>query len=624
MPNRPAVLPALLGLLLIGSLLAGCAAPSPTHPSEPVTPTAADTSTPEPVAALARDLVVLSIEENGYAHLFLNIPGEVELTRITAGDWNDITPAVSPDGSRIAFASNRGGFYDLYLLDLQSGGIQRLTETEQFDSSPTWSPDLAWIAYTTYADGSLEVALYSLADPEQGQILLTENAASDHSPAWAPNGRQIVFVSDRSGDSEIWLADLDINDDTRFRNLSNSPQSAETHPAWDAQGKRLVWASDSLDLGYSGIYVWEVDQPSRPAQWIGDGDWPAWNAQGNQVIALLDGPNQQYLTAYTLDGRLLLAPFSLPGRARGLIWPNLSLPEPLPDSFTQAAAVTPAGMWSPVLTPVSPIPNQRWYMVDLPGVQAPYPQLHDLVDEAFTALRERAIQATGWDALGSLENAFVPITTSLDPGYNEDWLYTGRAFAINSLMINAGWMAVVREQIGTETYWRLYLRAQRQDGSLGEPIQNPPWDLNARYELDPRSYEAGGRYAPVPSGYWVDVTSLAQAYGWQRLPALPNWQNYFAGARFTEFAMPSGLDWYAAMLELYPAEVLATPTRVLPPTATPSRTPVPTSTPGPSRTPRPTGSPTNTRTPRPPTVTPTPSNTPPPSVTPPTVVPTFE
>ena len=117
------------------------------------------------------------------------------------------------------------------------------------------------------------------------------------------------------------------------------------------------------------------------------------------------------------------------------------------------------------------------------------------------------------------------------------------------------------------------------------------------------------------------VTSLAQAYGWQRLPALPNWQNYFAGARFSEFAMPNGLDWYAAMLELYPAEVLATPTRVLPPTATASRTPVPTSTPGPSRTPRPTGSPTNTRTP---TSTPTPSNTPLPTFTPPTVVPTFQ
>ena len=97
----------------------------------------------------------------------------------------------------------------------------------------------------------------------------------------------------------------------------------------------------------------------------------------------------------------------------------------------------------------------------------------------------------------------------------------------------------------------------------------------------------GGRYAAVPAGYWVDVTSLAAAYGWERLPALSSWRTYYEGARYTEFVMTGGMDWYAAMLELYPPEILVTPTKVLPPTVTPSRTPIPTSTPGPTRTPRP-------------------------------------
>ncbi len=88
-------------------------------------------------------------------------------------------------------------------------------------------------------------------------------------------------------------------------------------------------------------------------------------------------------------------------------------------------------------------------------------------------------------------------------------------------------MAVTREDIGAQTYWRLFLRAQNQDGSQGEPIQNPPWDLNARYELNPTTYEAGGGYTSIPPGYWIDFTSLAAAYGWQRLPALSNWRNYF-------------------------------------------------------------------------------------------------
>jgi hypothetical protein len=173
-------------------------------------------------------------------------------------------------------------------------------------------------------------------------------------------------------------------------------------------------------------------------------------------------------------------------------------------------------------------------------------------------------------------------------------------------------MLAVREDIGSLTYWRLYVRCTNQDGSLGEPIHDAPWDLGARYELDPRAYEQGGRYAPVPSGYWVDVSALAAAYGWERLPALPNWRGYFAGTRFSEFVLTGGLDWYNAMLELYPAAALVTPTHVLPPTPTATRTQRPTASPGPSRTPRPTLSPTPT---------PTSSSTPLPSPTPPTIIP---
>lgn len=619
MPTRFSVSVRALLLVSLITILSACGRAAP----ETSAPHITQSDTPPPVtaeSALAKDLVVLSIEENGYAHLFVTIPGQLALTRLTSGNWSDITPALSPDGARIAFASNRGGFWDIYLLDLQTGGTQQLTDTPQYDASPTWSPDRAWIAYETYQDGSLQIAIQSLTDASQSPILLTDDSAANHSPAWAPNGRQIVFISDRGGDSDVWLADLNRTDPGRFQDISNTKNAAESHPVWNTDGSYLAWAADAEATGYSGIFAWNPKQPDRPAQWVGDGDWPAWNSRGDQLITLVSGPNQEYLISYTLDGKLLLPPMPLPGYARGIIWPNVSLPNPLPAVYQQAAALTPAALWSPIVTPAADVPNQRWYLVALPDVQAPYPQLHDLVDESFNALRQRVIENAGWDALASLENAFVPLTTSLDPGYSEDWLYTGRAFALNPLMTNAGWMVAVREAIGNETYWRLYLRAQKQDGSLGEPLEDSPWDLNSRYDLNPSTYEAGGNYAPVPPGYWVDVTSLAAAYGWQRLPALPNWRTYYAGARFAEFVLTGGLDWYSAMLELYPPDALITPTVVLPPTATPSRTPIPTETPGPSRTPRPTGSATLSPTPRP---TGTATKTPLPTSTPPTIVPTF-
>ncbi|MCX6034434.1 MAG: hypothetical protein NTV38_05595, partial [Chloroflexi bacterium] len=195
--------------------------------------------------------------------------------------------------------------------------------------------------------------------------------------------------------------------------------------------------------------------------------------------------------------------------------------------------------------------------------------------------------------LGNLENAFVPLTTPLDPGLGEDWLHTGRAFTLNPVLVQANWMAVVREDFGQQIYWRIYLRTTAQDGSRGMPLTQVPWDFSAR-TTSSSAYESGGQLMnSVPSGYWLDLTTLAAQYGWERQFALTNWRTYYAGARFNELVYPQGLDWRTAMLQLYPPEVLVTPTIVIPLTRTPTRTPLNYSSPTPTQTPtaRPTSTP---------------------------------
>jgi TolB protein len=609
---------------------AGCvqytAAPAITPPRPTAPPVVLPTSNPPAFdAGLANAWVLLSIEENGYAHLFSLRLATSALTRISWGEWNDITPSISPDGKSIAFSSNRSGYWDLYVMDLRTAVVSQVTNTPGYEGSPVWSPDMAWMAYETFNDGQLDVAIRSMTDKSAAPVLLTDDPDTDHSPVWSPDGRKIAFVSNRTGDSDIWLADLDKAAD-RFINVTHTPGSAEAHPAWSSDGARLVWASTAQASGNPGIYVWDISKPGLSAVWTGSGTWPAWNVDGSRIVTTLDEPTQQLLGGYTLDGIPLMLPLRLPGRVRGLAWPAITLPDPLPAEILAAAQRTaPAPSAAPVAT-LPDIPSQRWFVVPLNDVQAPSAGLHALVEPWFRELRARLITDAGWDPLASLENSFVPITGTLDPGLEQDWLYTGRAFAINTLMLNAGWLSVHREDIGDQTYWRVYVRVQKQDGSQGAPIKDPPWDLNSRYQLDPQAYEAGGSFAPVPPGYWLDLTSLAELYGWHRLASLRNWRTYYAGARFSEFAHTDGLDWFSAMLELYPAEALITATPVLPPTITPSRTPWPTDTPYPTWTPRPTRTPSRTPTPAPPTTTRTPippSSTPLPTSTPLTVIPTF-
>ena len=117
-------------------------------------------------------------------------------------------------------------------------------------------------------------------------------------------------------------------------------------------------------------------------------------------------------------------------------------------------------------------------------------------------------------------------------------------------------MAVVREEYGSEIYWRVYLKPLDQSGNQGRPLSQFLWDFDARYSGSPSAYESGGeQLSEIPTGYWVDFTTLALEYGWERQSALSNWQSYYQAARFNVFAITSGLTWEDAMLQIWPPEV---------------------------------------------------------------------
>lgn len=602
-------------LALTFLLLASCApvaTPTPEAPTITVSPTAtvspteAPTQTPyiitatpnaEVTAAAPQGVYFLSLSENGHAHLFAYSPQALPFTRLTNDSWDDITPALSPDGNWLVYASRRNGYWDLYLLELASGGSLRLTDTLEYDAAPSWSPDGAYVAYESYADGSLEIFIRSTTDPSEAPIRLTQNAAIDASPAWSPPGRQIAFVSDRSGEPEIWIADLDRTGNERYVNISNNADSVESHPAWSPDGSQLAWAANDPTTGLTGIYVWDAREPTAPARLAGSGDWPIW-LDNSRVATRLSAPNRSFLTGFeAASGALSLPPVQLTGPLSGLAYGITS--QSLPGAFQSAAQVTPEAAYTTVLNPQDGIPAGRSSLATLTGVSAPYPQLHEMVDDSFQALRTQVAIEVGWDALGSLENAFIPLTTPLDPGLSEDWLYTGRAFTLNPALIQAGYMAVVREDFGQLTYWRIFLRTTAQDGSQGMPLTSLPWDFSARTGSS-AAYENGGQLsASIPTGYWFDLTTLGQQYGWERQQALTTWRTYYAGAHFNELAFSEGLDWETALLQLYPPEVLVTPTVVIPPTRTSTRTPLWYRSPTPTRTPTPTSS-----------LTPRPTNTP--------------
>jgi TolB protein len=536
------------------------------HPQEQ-TPTFIPSRVPS--SETSDGTIILSMEDGNYAHLFAYNPVSLPLTRITNNEWDDITPAISPDGAQIAFSSKRNGYWDLYLLNLSDGNLIRLTDTYQYDASPTWSPDGQWIAYESYVDDNLELFIINLQDLASPPIRLTNDPSADHSPVWSPQGRTIAFCSNRSGEEEIWLARLDMDND-RFTNISSHSNGSDRRPAWSPDGNYLAWASEND--GIWSLLVQDIqNENTRVIYKQGSGNWPVWSPDGTVILSEISDPFNVTLGGYNLNqGTLAIPLFQLPGALRGLDWKAGNFPDLIQKRLISEPQDN-LPLWQSAVTIIAPL--NRMGVVALTGVTAPFPFLLDSVDESFESLRNQVAKEAGWNFLDSLENAFIPINEALSPEMEQDWLYTGRAFSVNPLPLYAGWMVVTREDYAGQTYWRIYVKTRYQDGSQGEPMNCPPWDLSARYNGNTQSYENGGQYLPIPTGYWIDFTKIAARYGWKPLPTLSNWRTYFSGTRFNEFVMDDGQNWITAMEQLYPPEALATATRVPTKTLTPTATP---------------------------------------------------
>ncbi len=563
----------------------------------------------------------------GYTNLWAQVLGRTNPVRLTAGPWDDGDLAISPDSGKLAFTSHREDSWNLYVLDLTTGETRRLTTGNAFKGKPHWSPDGQYLVFELYRNDNLDIAIISA---QGGDIIpLTANPAADYEPTWSPAGREIVWVSMRSGSPELWQMSLDNPDESKYIQLTNTPTVQETDPAFSPNGDVVIYTDAASP--YDVIWGHSATDPSAPAFEAGQGLYPAWSPEGSSVASVAvqeNGPDLVLAAPLGQKGLTQIAFRAEAGRLRGLAWSSGHLPDNLPQSLAQLSQVGDAPPWAEVIADSQPAGSDPPYsLVTIPNLTAADPRLSDRVDEAFAGLRVTTARAVGWDFLNTLDNAVIDINAPPPPSLDfNSWLKTGRAFDLAQAAEQFGWVKITREDFGFHTFWRVWLLAAVQDGSEGEPLRLPAWNLPARYSGRPQPYDAGGEYASVLApGYFVDFTTLADDYGWSRVQAQTNWRLFYPGIMYWRFEHRDGLDWLAAMREVYSAEAVATRTPVPSPTDTPTITQTPTRTITPTRTPTrtPTATathwPTITLTPSPthwPTITLTPSNTPRPTATP--------
>jgi len=497
----------------------------------------------------ASGVFLLALETGPHRQIYAYHPLFLPLSRLTTGEWDYDDPAISPDGGKIAYCANQSGYWEIYILDLTSGLESPLTHSGSYACSPSWSPDGQWLAYEQMVGDRLTILLSSSTGEELETVQLSDSTGNNFDPAWSPGGRMITFTSDRNGRLEIWSANLDAPED-RLSSLVTSTEADFSNSVWSAQGDKLAWQKTGE---YQEIQWSDLTTDMLPVT-VGSGSHPAWMSEDQSIAAILKNPNSNALIGYGNDPtQILFPPLQLKGQLSAITWKAGNFSENV-RSFLANHAATPDNSWLES-GEIQPEPeNGKIRFIYLNDVEVSHPYLSDGVDDRFQAMRSALASQLGWDFLGILGNAQLPLPNSAVDSFINNWLYTGRAISVNLDPLDAGYLQVSREEMDGRTYWRIWLKCKDQTGICGKPIQESVWDFNARFNENPSGYQNGGQTSSAPPGYWIDFTSFALKYGWERFPADANWRSYFPAANIPLFAQKDGLSWQQAMLQSYSLE----------------------------------------------------------------------
>ena len=191
----------------------------------------------------------------------------------------DDEPAWSPDGSRIAFTSDRDGRH-IYVMNSDGSGVVQLTSGPFPEYRPAWSPDGSRIAFVSEPDGDPEI--YVMNADGTGIVRLTTQAGRDDRPAWSPDASRIAFASERDLNSEIYVMSADGTGAVR---LTNNPLE-DIDPAWSPDGRRIAFARacelNDISCVFS-IMIMNADGSAVTPLFGMIGVAPAWSPDGRTI-----------------------------------------------------------------------------------------------------------------------------------------------------------------------------------------------------------------------------------------------------------------------------------------------------------------------------------------------------
>lgn len=197
--------------------------------------------------------------------------------QLTNAPGQDFSPAWSPDGSRIAFVSERDGNANLYLMNADGSGQVALTTDPSDELGPAWSPDGSHIAFISNRSGEPLIYLMSASGGPARLLSPPETTITAGSLSWAPDGTRIVFESTNTRAPGLYILGLD----GTLHRLTD--QAGDITPAWSPDGSQIAFYGSRNNL--SGLYLIRPDGSGlREVNVNFDTDGaPSWSPDGTAI-----------------------------------------------------------------------------------------------------------------------------------------------------------------------------------------------------------------------------------------------------------------------------------------------------------------------------------------------------
>lgn len=199
-------------------------------------------------------IVFHSLRHEGRWHVFtMNADGS-DVTRLTDHLCQSHDAVWSPDGTKIAYVCGIDLYADVFVMDADGQNFARLTYNEKPDEALDWSPDSKYIAYVRYDGLARKDSEIWVVDVDTGtETQLTSNGFADYSPAWSPDGLKIAFSTYLDGSYEIAVMDAD---GSNVVNLTQAPKG-DFVPRWSPDGLKIAFVSMRDDD--RALYVMNAD-----------------------------------------------------------------------------------------------------------------------------------------------------------------------------------------------------------------------------------------------------------------------------------------------------------------------------------------------------------------------------